>query len=406
MDNLIEQVIDFLFFLFPFFLVIILGFSLFNLWLVYIRKLFLEKQEYTLLRIYPTREIYKTPAAMEMIIESLYQTGGEGDWVDLYWKGQSRPTFSLEIVSHGGEIAFYMWTRKEFSKMIENQIYAQYPGVEVEQVEDYSQKIDYESGNFSIFGVEFKLTASDPLPIKTYVDYNLDKPSENPGSSDIDPLSTTLEAFGSIRQGENIWLQIIIKAHKKEDKKEGTWFDKTDNWIDEAKKEIAKIREESVMKNGDGAFSFPLLTKGQTDKISAIEKSISKLGFDCGIRGIYIAEKDVFDKGSISALIGSLQQYGSPYLNGFKPGPKTKFDYKYQDFFGTKLKKMKDQIFDDYQKRAYWGTVLNKKRRQKFVLNSEELATIFHFPSSATGTPTLKRVESKKSEAPSNLPIQ
>jgi hypothetical protein len=40
-----------------------------------------------------------------------------------------------------------------------------------------------------------------------------------------------------------------------------------------------------------------------------------------------------------------------------------------------------------------------------FVLNSEELATIFHFPGQAVPTPSLTRIQSKKSGAPSNLPI-
>ena len=41
-----------------------------------------------------------------------------------------------------------------------------------------------------------------------------------------------------------------------------------------------------------------------------------------------------------------------------------------------------------------------------FILTTEELATIFHFPSGIVSqTPTLTRVPSKKSEAPSNLPI-
>jgi hypothetical protein len=39
------------------------------------------------------------------------------------------------------------------------------------------------------------------------------------------------------------------------------------------------------------------------------------------------------------------------------------------------------------------------------VLSVEELATVFHPPSAATATPTFERIESKKGEAPTNLPI-
>lgn len=406
-QSLIESVLDFLFFSLPFFITIYLGISLFNLWVSYIRKSFFEKQEKVLLRIYPPKEIYKTPAAMELVINSLYQPRGDDDFLEKYWEGSLRAEFSLEIVSHGGEVAFYIWTNKDYAKMIENQIYAQYPNIEIEQVSDYSRKINYNPETFSMFGLEYKLTDADPIPIKTYIDYGLDKSSENPGEYYIDPLATTLESLGSIKPGENIWLQIIIRAHKKEDKKSGTWFGKTDNWAEDAKKTIEKIREESILKTGETSFSFPMPTKNQQDKIATIERSLSKPGFDCGIRGIYVADKNIFEKSTIATLIGAFQQYGSPDLNGFKPGFKTKFDYKWQEkLFANKLEKLREQIFNDYQKRIYFRSTINKQRRKKFILNSEELATIFHFPSSAVSTPTLKRIQSKKSEAPANLPIQ
>ena len=40
-----------------------------------------------------------------------------------------------------------------------------------------------------------------------------------------------------------------------------------------------------------------------------------------------------------------------------------------------------------------------------FVLNTEELATIFHFPGQIIKVPGLERVESKEASPPTNLPI-
>jgi hypothetical protein len=40
-----------------------------------------------------------------------------------------------------------------------------------------------------------------------------------------------------------------------------------------------------------------------------------------------------------------------------------------------------------------------------FVLNTEELATMFHFPGGVAATPTFNRIESRKAEAPTNLPV-
>ena len=40
------------------------------------------------------------------------------------------------------------------------------------------------------------------------------------------------------------------------------------------------------------------------------------------------------------------------------------------------------------------------------ILNTEELATVYHFPVMTVKTPFVKRTESKKSEPPVSLPIE
>jgi len=40
-----------------------------------------------------------------------------------------------------------------------------------------------------------------------------------------------------------------------------------------------------------------------------------------------------------------------------------------------------------------------------FILNIEELATIYHYPTMFVGAPKLQRLEAKKGEPPVNLPI-
>jgi hypothetical protein len=404
-EKLIFPVLDFLLFLLPLILPILFIFILWNSWVKYVREKFLASLEYVLLRIIPPRDYYKTPMAMELFINSLYQTGGEATPIDRFWHGKTRPWFSLEIVSHEGEVCFYIWTRKNFSSYIQSQIFAQYPGAEIQEVEDYASKIDYHSGNYEMFGVEYGFTQPDPVPIKTYIDYGLDKTETKPELK-IDPLTPTIEFMGSVKQGEHVWIQIIVKAHKKEDKDRVKWFGVTDYWVDDAKKLIDEIKEKSRPKKEGEGYSFSNPTKGENSKIEAIEKSISKLGFDCGIRAVYIAEKDAFNGLNISGLIGSFKQFGSSSLNGFKPVFFTSFDYFWQDISGNRLKKIKKEVYSAYLERGYFGRPNHLGViRKKMVLNSEELATIFHFPGAEVETPTLTRVQSKKNNAPANLPI-
>ena len=174
-DNLFGPTLDFIFFLLPIVIPLVLIYTLFEMWVKYARENFLSAQEYVLLRIVPPRDFYKTPLAMELFINALYQTSGESTPIDRLWYGKVRAWFSLEIASHEGEVAFYIWGRKGLSGFIQNQIYAQYPGVEVQEVDDYVSKVDYHSGEYSMFGLEYALSQPDPLPIKTYVDYGLDK---------------------------------------------------------------------------------------------------------------------------------------------------------------------------------------------------------------------------------------
>lgn len=405
-QTLIETSIFYIKLALPFFIVFGLGYALFNMWVIYARRKFLSEQTYVLLRIIPPKEILKTPAAMELFISSLHQTGGEANPIDVYWHGKSRARFSLEIVSIGGEVGFYIRTRTSLKNYIENQIYAQYPGIEVQVVDDYTEQIDYDSGKYSMFGIEYGLSQPDPIPIKTYVDYGLDKPGEE--EEKVDPITATTEFLGSIKKGENLWIQIIIKAHKKEDKDVNKWFGKTDYWVDEAIEQIAKIREESFYKNpkDPNANPMPLQTTAQREKIDAIERNISKMGFDVGIRGIYIAEKAAFVGENIPGLIGVFKQYGSTSLNGIKPVAFTSVNYFWQDIFGTRVENLKRQILNDYKNRTFFDSFFGLKYRNKFVLNTEELATIFHFPGGVASTPTLSRIQSRKGEPPSNLPIQ
>ncbi len=403
--EVLKSSLDFILFTIPILLPIGFGYLLFNIWVDYARTNFMASQDHVLLKIIPPKEILKTPVAMELFLNSLYQTGGESTPLDRLWKGKVRAWFSLEIISTGGEVGFYIWTRKALSGYIQSQIYAQFPGIEVFETEDYTFATDYFSGDYSMFGGELELTQPDPVPIKTFVDYGLDSTSTKEEQK-TDPISATLEYLGSIRKGESVWIQIIVRAHKKEDKDPTKWFGKTDRWQDEAKELILKIKKDAVYKDEKSGSVINLSTKGQQDKINAIERSISKLGFDTGIRLIYIADRDIFNGVNNGVLVGLFKQYGSSNLNGFKPRFTTSFDYWWQDPWGTKVEKLRRNVFESYIERDYFWKALPKgKPRKKFILNSEELATIFHFPSQSTLTPSLGRVDSRKGEPPANLPI-
>lgn len=409
--ELLNSIIVFLINVSPFIIPILLGLALFNVWMNYVTTKFLSSQEYVLLKIIPPRDVFKTPLAMELFINGLFQTHGESTMNEIYVKGSSRPWFSLEIASNEGQLNFYIWTRKQAVGFISSQLYSQYPGIEVEETEDYTKKVKFPSSEYSIWPIEYAFTASNTIPIKTYVDYGLDKPGKE--EEKTDPLTPTLDFLADTKTGEFKWMQILIRAHKKSDKKSGTWFGKTDKWVDDVKTQIQSIKDE-YKKEGEEEIKFTFNTKVQDERIAAIERAQSKLPFDVGIRGMYIGEKDVFDRANIGGMIGSFKQFSSPSLNGFKPGVLAKVDYWWQDPFGKKKKLMEETLFNDYVNRDYFFKELPSyfpkngilgSKRDFMVMNSEELATLFHFPGSTAQTPEMQRVQSKKSNAPADLPI-
>lgn len=408
--SIIIKGIDFFLLLIPVFLPIFLFWFLFKTYVNYVRAKFFSSFEYILLEIKPPMEVRKSPAAMELFLTSLHQTSGEATWIKKYILGNTRAWFSLEIVSKGGNIHFYIWTRSGYKRLIESQIYAQYAGCEINQVEDYAQSFDFEPEKNNLFGIEFKLTKPDPYPIKTYVDYAMEQGDKE--EEQVDPITSMMELLGSLNPGEQIWLQIIVKAHKREDKSPHGFFGKTDLWQDVALEEVKKIREESLSKvqGKDILVATSNQTEGQKKRISAIERSVSKLGFDVGIRTLYLANNENFDGINQPILATILKQFNSNDLNGFVPFHVTHFDYPWQDFFDYRLNRRKVEILSEYKKRSYFFSSRPKgwfsiEDRSSFVLNTEELATLFHLPGQVAQTPTINRVTSQRAAPPPNLPI-
>src|SRR3989344_8485629 len=76
-----------------------------NTWFSYKCREFIRAQGSVLLEIKLPKNIERTPAAMEMVLESMWEDV-PGSLTDVYLKGAVRNWFSLEIVSIGGEVKF------------------------------------------------------------------------------------------------------------------------------------------------------------------------------------------------------------------------------------------------------------------------------------------------------------
>lgn len=380
--------------------------------LVLVRSEFIASRAYVLLEIKLPRNLVKTPLAMEAVFANIHYSKGESNWFQVYWQGQVRPYWSFEIASFGGDVHFFVWTRADFRKLVENAFYAQYPGVQIIEAPDYTRVLSAAPEEWSVWGCDYKHTQPiDAYPIKTYVEYGLDKTQKEP--EQVDPFSHLVEFVSSIGKGETFWLQFIIRVHAGEKYRKTTKKGKPYTWRDQAKETIEEIRKEAGTKAKffdptSGKMietqGFPNPTKGQTETIAAIERNVSKLGFDVGGRAIYIAAPGRFNPTIITGMIGLFKPFNSEGWNGLKA---THFGMEFSDYpweFGNERRKdiFRREIVQAYRRRQYFHEPFTMSN--PMVMSTEELATIYHIPSSTVGAPGLRRIQSTTGEAPANLP--
>jgi len=156
--------------------------------------------------------------------------------------------------------------------------------------------------------------------------------------------------------------------------------------------EIAK-KEDVGPKN-----SLQFLTPGQREVVEAIEKKIAKIGFKTKIRAVYLARKEVFSPQLVvNAIIGAINQYSIPSSNSIAPNFTTGASYFFKK---SKIADRKKLLMNAYKKRKI------SAGSNPFILNIEELATIWHFPMSHVKTPLLQKAGAKTSEPPAGLPVE
>ena len=383
-----------------------------TLWLTLKRGEFIAEQKNILLEIRPPRNLVKTPLAMEAFLSSIHLGPGESTWYIRWMKGGVRPWWSLEIASFEGQVHFFIWTRATFRRIIESQMYAQYPGVQVVEAPDYTRFISANPEESIIWGCDFKHSSEAPFPIKTYIEYGLDKVQKEP--EQVDPLANLIEFMGSIGKGEYLWLQFVVRVHKGERyhpkrNKKGkpyTWKDEAEELVNEIRKTTRETYIDPV--SGEERPGFPNPTKGQSEKIAAIERNVSKLAFDVGARSIYIAKKDKFNVAMITHMIGLFKPFSTAVWNDINSSDWLKRfdDYPWEIGADKLKKKYARKLVEAFRRRQFFHDPFSYGIPTKdiMVMSTEELATVFHIPSSSVGTPGLTRIQSATGEAPTNLP--
>ncbi|MDO8644802.1 MAG: hypothetical protein Q7S00_07565, partial [bacterium] len=129
---------------------------------------------------------------------------------EMYIKGEVPVSFSLEIVGTEGKVQFCVRTQEAFKNLVESHFYAQYPDMEIMEIEDYAKNVPATIPNneWDLWGCDFKFVRDDLYPIKTYKYFE-----ESVTGKMIDPLAGMVETMAKLGPGEHIWYQLIITPH-------------------------------------------------------------------------------------------------------------------------------------------------------------------------------------------------
>ncbi len=416
---------------------IILGYVAWKLWVHYIRQNFISGIEWSMLEITPPRDVLRSPKGMELFITNALYHWSEKGGKEEYWQGAVWFWHSLEIASIDGNVHFYIRTPSRIRELVETQMYAQYPQAQVRVVEDYTLGVDKitKDSDWRLWGCEFRLEKPDVFPLKTYVDFGLDKdPKEE---FKVDPISSVIELFGSIQKGEQMWMQIVVRPSKQE--YGGGLFKKGHDWVVEGTEVIKKVLEpytgSKARAEADpiGGISKEIRAPGFLDEmIKASGRKMTKLGFDTGVRICYVARKEIFPfpfgpRNNNSRNIRLIfRQYANPFSNQWMRFNNTQAD-AYNSYFTASPETiiiMCNRMLNEYRERMFFYPplrhyIFNKHtvffplnlwvkpffHSEIFVLNTEELATMWHFPGQILKVPSFERIESIEAAPPPNLPM-
>jgi hypothetical protein len=321
----------------------------------------------------------KSELAAEQLFASLH--GILRDKNELRMSGGLQEHLSFEIASVNGQIRFYAWVPKSLQSFVEGQIYSQYPTVQIHTAdEDY---VTHERRHTVVYTSEISLTNSEFLPIKTFQSF------------EVDPLAGITGTLAKLEStGEELWVQVLVRPipddwHKSAEK----WISTVKNgnplgfltgetsfnfkWVGGLLAALAKPPEQGI---GSGATPKELSERDKT-RMSEAEKKATKLGYQVKIRMAYLGESTTNAKLRMQAIVGTFKQFNSTNLNGFRV---TDGSFKKED-----LAKYKARLFID----------------RGYILNIEELASVFHLPHTNVETPNIVWASSKTAEPPAKLPV-
>ena len=354
------------------------------LWIAYVRSQYVFNVPYTTLELKPGEATPQSARAMELVFYSLHHRTSIPRVKELLL-GEMRLPWSFEISASAGTVRFFMHIPKSHRQAIELRIRSEYRDVDIDEIRDYAREERFDPITMKLAVREYALGKPDPYPIKTYDVHEAEKKPHN-------PFNEFLEDLVGVGDNERLYFSITVRPHQRERKR--FWEQEEDTLHSDAHREISKI-----LGPGGDLRSVP---EGRQTLVAAIEQALKKPAFDCGIRAIYFADRQHFNQSRADGLDTLLNRFSDTELNEFKTyNPRSVVAWPLSDLFAALPWMYEMYVHQLYRRRSffvppYYGS--------PFVLNTAELATIFHLPH-ITRASALARGSGRRLEPPTNLPV-
>jgi len=287
---------------------------------------------------------------------------------------------SFEIIGSKGSVYFYAAVPVALVEIVKQAIVTAYPSARLDEVSEHN--IFNQLGNINgVSGGVFELKKTYAYPIATYQE------------SKRDGIQALLNALYSLSKEDGAAIQILMRpAH--------------DKWTDHAH-EVAETKRNGKSKSKGGivgeilktfAVSFvkaPEESKESSEKkkkelsnleqsnLDSIDEKTRQVGYEVLIRVIVSSNISHRSSSILNNIVSSFSVYDSPNKNGFKFKPAANIE----------------QLTTDYILRIF------PQSHSSMILNSTELATIFHFPDQKNiPTSQLSTQTSKQVDGPRDVP--
>ncbi len=321
-------------------------------------------------------------AVAEQLFTTLSESGGERGWL------QGKDYYSFEIACVDKKISFFVNCPKHLQQLVEKQVLAQYPHAFIEQVKGYNpfQK----QGTLEV--EELQLNKQYVYPFRTYK------------TTESDPLNSITNAMSKLSENEGAAVQFVIcpagTAWQERPRhmaleiqqgknpamvERGFWYRMMIGFFRGVGKGLAgstKGQQATHVHKDLSGYSSPIhLTPMQQEIVKKLEEKASRPGYKVNIRLVTSSAVPGNAATHMRNLLSSFLQFNMPPFNGLRA-----------------KKRSKNDILKDYIFRVF------RDEGRKGVLNTEELASLWHLPTPFIETPNIKWLQSKKAPPPINAP--